>query len=140
LKFTMRRARYNVGRSEEGVAIGWALGHGFGTEHSSCAWLVLYDNLLAQGARQVFTNQAGHEIQSTSRGEVHNDAHWPRRVRLRPGKARDGRKRGSTRCQMQNISAGKFHGGSSPVTTLIIRPDVRLLDDWPPLGDYGVLQ
>jgi hypothetical protein len=37
-------------------------------------------------------------------------AHRPRRIGLRPSNARDGRQRGSARCQMQKISAGKFHG------------------------------
>jgi hypothetical protein len=39
-----------------------------------------------------------------------DDAHRPRRVGLRHRKARDGRESGSTRSQMQKLSAGKFHG------------------------------
>jgi hypothetical protein len=32
---------------------------------------------------------------------------------LRPGHARNGRQRGSARSQMQQSTAGKFHGGRS---------------------------
>src|SRR6516162_7885705 len=38
-----------------------------------------------------------------------NQTHRPRWIGLRPGEARDGRQRGSARCKMQKISAGKFH-------------------------------
>jgi hypothetical protein len=39
----------------------------------------------------------------------HLTAHRPRRIALRPRDARHGLERGSTRCKMQKISAGKFH-------------------------------
>ena len=43
-------------------------------------------------------------------GKADDDAHRPRRIGLRPRSARHGRQRGSTRCQMQKVSAGKFYG------------------------------
>ena len=42
-------------------------------------------------------------------GKADDDAHRPRRIGLRPRDARHGRQRGSARCQMQKLSAGKFH-------------------------------
>jgi len=41
--------------------------------------------------------------------EADDDAHWPRRIGLRPSEARHGGQRDSARRQMQKISAGKFH-------------------------------
>jgi hypothetical protein len=43
-------------------------------------------------------------------GDVRNyHGHGPRRIGLRPRDLRDGRERGSTRYQMQELSAWKFH-------------------------------
>jgi hypothetical protein len=43
-------------------------------------------------------------------GSPNNPAYRPRRIGLRHCDARDGRERGSTRCQMQKLSSvGKFH-------------------------------
>ena len=42
-------------------------------------------------------------------GNADDQAHRPRRIGLRPRDARHGRQRGSARCQMQKLSAGKFH-------------------------------
>ena len=44
------------------------------------------------------------------RRKADDDAHRPRRIGLRPCDTRDGRERGSARCQMQKLPAGKFHG------------------------------
>jgi hypothetical protein len=43
------------------------------------------------------------------RGNGNDQTHWPRRIGLRPCDSRDGWQRGSACCQMQKISAGKFH-------------------------------
>jgi hypothetical protein len=45
-----------------------------------------------------------------TRGGRDNDPHRPRRIDLRPRDARNGRERGSTRCQMQKLTALEFHG------------------------------
>src|SRR5262249_1197013 len=42
-------------------------------------------------------------------GGTDNQTHGPRRIGLRPRETRHGRERGSARCQMQKIAAGKFH-------------------------------
>src|ERR1700730_6682470 len=42
-------------------------------------------------------------------GIADDDVYRPRRIRFRPDHPRHGRKRGSTRCQMQKLATGKFH-------------------------------
>ena len=42
--------------------------------------------------------------------DAHDDAHWSRRIRLRPCDPRNDGQRGSARGEMQKLSAGKFHG------------------------------
>src|SRR5262249_5762061 len=70
---------------------------------------VLHHELLAEPLRQPLTDQARDDVGRTGRSERHDDAHRPRRIGLRPRYVRYSRERGSTHCQMQKISAGKFH-------------------------------
>ena len=48
-------------------------------------------------------------------GKANNDAHRPPRKGLRPRDTRNGRQRGSTRCEMEKLTARKSHG-VPPVT------------------------
>src|SRR5262249_41368304 len=68
---------------------------------------VLDDERLAEPLRQPLAYQACEDIESASCGGADNQTHGPRRIGLRPSEARHSRQRG--RCQMQKISAGKFH-------------------------------
>jgi hypothetical protein len=65
--------------------------------------------LLAEALRQPLPYQSRDDVTWASGGKADNDAHRPRWIGLRPRDARHGRQRGSARCQMQKISAGKFH-------------------------------
>jgi hypothetical protein len=47
-------------------------------------------------------------------GKADNQAHWPRRIGLRPTETRGGWQRGSACGEMQEHAAGKFLGASSP--------------------------
>ena len=71
---------------------------------------VLDDEWLAEPLRQPLTHQARGDVESQPPGAKPTiNAHRPRRIGLRPRDARHGRQRGSARCQMQKLSAGKFH-------------------------------
>src|SRR5215831_13552325 len=52
----------------------------------------------------------------------------PRRIGLRPSEARRGRERGSARCQMQEISAGKFHSALPAFRATVGLPQSLRLD------------
>src|SRR5215471_15312803 len=69
---------------------------------------VLDHELLAEPLRQPLTDQAGDNVDRSASGKADDDADRPRGIGLRPRDPRHGRERGSTRCQMQKISAGKF--------------------------------
>jgi hypothetical protein len=66
-------------------------------------------------------HQACHDVGGTTGRKSDNDAHRPRRIGLRPSKARHGRERGSARCQMQKLpSVGKFHSITRSARTSIM--------------------
>src|SRR5262249_55716214 len=65
--------------------------------------------LLAEPLREPLTYQARRDVRTASGREANNDAHRPRRIGLCPSEARDGRQRGSARCEMEKISAGEIH-------------------------------
>src|SRR5262249_36906941 len=79
------------------------------TDIATTARTVLDDELLTEALRQPLTNEARSNVVNTTGRKWDNDAHGPRRIGLRPRYARYSRERGSTRCQMQKLSAGKFH-------------------------------
>jgi hypothetical protein len=54
-------------------------------------------------------------IGTATRRKSDDQAHRPRWIRLRLRELWHGRQRGSTRCQLQKLSAGKFHGVASLV-------------------------
>jgi hypothetical protein len=63
--------------------------------------------LFSEVLRQSLCDEAGDYVRRTG-GRVGNDyAHRPRRIDLRPSEARDGRQRGSARCEMEKISAAE---------------------------------
>src|SRR5262249_56416889 len=66
------------------------------------------DEWLAEPLRQLLTHQAREDVSWAASGKGDDHAHRPRRIGLRPHDPRDGRQRGSARCQMQKLSARKF--------------------------------
>src|SRR5262249_1352319 len=70
---------------------------------------VFDDEWLAEPLRQPLRHHARGGVGIAARGKADNDAHRPHRIGLRPREARHRRQRGSARCEMQKISAGKFH-------------------------------
>src|SRR5262249_22981254 len=75
---------------------------------------VLNDELLTEPLGEPLTYYARDDVNRLARGKSDDDAHRPRRIGLRPCDPRDGRQRGSPRCQMQEFAAGKFHHCQSP--------------------------
>src|SRR6516165_5561841 len=70
---------------------------------------VFDEEWLAEPLRQPLRDQACDDVGRPASGVADDDAHRPRWIALRPSKARHGRQRGSARCEMEKISAGKFH-------------------------------
>ena len=70
---------------------------------------VLDNELLTERLRQPLTDQAGDNVGRPASGKANNDAHRPRRIGLRRRNTRHRGQRGSARCEMEKISAGKFH-------------------------------
>src|SRR5499425_3381535 len=82
------------------------------TDIATTAGTVLDEELLTEPLRQQLTNEARSNVVYATGCKWENDAHRPRRIGLRPSDARHGRQRGSARCKMEKISAGKFHEAS----------------------------
>src|SRR5262249_45006518 len=76
---------------------------------SAAARSAIHDEGLPEPLREPLRDQSAVHIVGGARGESDNDPHRPRRIGLRPSYPRHGRQRGSGCCQMQKISAGKFH-------------------------------
>ena len=86
-----------------------------GADIAAGARPVLDDEWLAEPLRQPLADQARDDVGAAAGGKADDDAHRPRRIGLRPRDARDGRQRGSARCQMQKSTAGKFMAPSSQI-------------------------
>src|SRR5262249_51068579 len=70
---------------------------------------VLDDEGLAQPLGQPLTHQTRNDVVRTAGGIAYDDAHWPRRIGLRPRDPRHHRQRGSAGGQLQECAARKFH-------------------------------
>ena len=95
---------------EQRVAVGRRAHDRFGADIAGAARPVVDDDGLAEPLREPLADQAREDVTGAAGREADHDAHRPRRIGLRPCNERHGRKRGSTRCQMQKVSAGKSHG------------------------------
>src|SRR5262249_60940518 len=80
-------------------------------------WSFLDANRLPEPLRQALAHQASDDVSRSTRRKTDNDAHRPRRIAFRPSDPRQGRQRGSARCEMEKISAGKFHFLTLPLFT-----------------------
>ena len=81
----------HVWPEQEGVAVGRGLGDVFGGELGVAAGLVLDDDLLVPGLRQLPRDCARGGIRCAARRRGHDDAHRPGRkgLRIREGRAAD---------------------------------------------------
>ena len=95
---------------EERVAVRRRTHDRLGGDIAAGARPVLDDEWLAEPLRQPLTDQAREDVVRAAGGKADDDAHRPRRIGLRPSETRHGRERGSARCQMQKLTARKFHG------------------------------
>src|SRR5262252_11074004 len=94
---------------QERIAICGRTHDRFGTNIGARARPVLDNEWLAQPLGQPLTHQTGDEVGVAGGGERHDHPNRARRIGLRPCDSRHSRQRGSARCQMEKISAGKFH-------------------------------
>src|SRR5262245_6186758 len=74
---------------------------------ATCA--VFYDELLAEPMREPGSDEPRANVGSAAGPRRGNDAHWPRRISLRPSDPRQHRQRGRACGCLQEISAWKFH-------------------------------
>src|SRR5262245_49994997 len=79
------------------------------SDPSAATRAVFYDELLAESPREPWSDEPRKNVGRAARGRGGDDADRPRRIGLRPSEARYSRERGSARCEMEKISAGKFH-------------------------------
>jgi hypothetical protein len=89
-----------------------------GADSAAPAAHVLDDILLSEMLGQLLRDEATDRIVLTAGSERNDHAHRPRRIRLRPGNARDDRLRDSACGQVQERATGKFHGAPSRVWLL----------------------
>src|SRR5262249_47765124 len=79
---------------------------------------VLDNERLTEPLRKPLTREACEDVGHSAGGKANDDAHWSRRIGLRPCPSRHHPQRGSARGPMQKFPAmGKFHirhGGSPP--------------------------
>jgi hypothetical protein len=94
---------------EQRVAVRRCAHDRLGADIAAAARSVLDNKLLAEPLRQPLTHRTRDDVGRTGRSERHDDAHRPRRIGLCRSDTRNYRQRGSACCQMQKISAGKFH-------------------------------
>src|SRR5262249_168293 len=94
---------------EQRVSVCGRAHDGLGSYVGTSTRSVLNDEWLAKSLRQPLPHRTCNGLGIAASGKADEDAHRPRRVGLRRSEARHGRQRGSAHCQMQKISAGKFH-------------------------------
>src|SRR5262245_41984747 len=96
-------------RKQDGVAVGRCLRYLAGSEIAARASAVLNIDLLAELLSQLLRHDPREGVGHTTGRKCNHRPHRPRWIGLRPSQARHGRQRGSACCQMQKLSAGKFH-------------------------------
>src|SRR5262249_18999668 len=96
---------------QQRIAIRRRLHDRLGGDIASCSRPVLDHEGLPESIRQPLGERARDDIGRRARRKADDDAHWSRRIGLRPCEARDRRQRGSAGGEMQKLSSvGKFHG------------------------------
>src|SRR5215472_17331419 len=94
---------------EQRVAIRPRDDDNFGTDTAASARPVLNDEFLSEPLRQPFAREPREDVGRVTGWESNDEAHRPRRISIRPCEPRHRRKRDGAHCQMQKLSAAKFH-------------------------------
>src|SRR5438874_9711869 len=111
----MRSAGQAIVANENRISIRWTLGGRLNAEHSAGTAFVLDHDRLADRARDIFRDEARHEIKSAASDGRHDESYGTHWIGLRHRETRDSWERYGTSCQMQKSSAGKFHFHHSPI-------------------------
>src|SRR5208282_1460662 len=106
---------------QQRVAIGGRPHDRLGSDIAVSTRAVLDDEWLTETPRQPLSDQAGGYVGGPASGIAYDQVHRPRRITVRRCEPRRGWERGSTRCQMQKFSAGKFHSITSSARTIAAR-------------------
>src|SRR5262245_4606183 len=93
---------------QNGVPVWTGAGDRGGTQRTAAAADV-FDDHRAEQRFDLFHPWPGEGVERATRRKWNHEPDRPRWIGLRPRDARHRRERGSARCQMQKISAGKFH-------------------------------
>ena len=101
---------------QNGVAVRLRAHDRFGADIAAGARPILDDELLAETLAGRLRYDARQAVGGLTGRKADDHAHRLRRIGLRPGELRDGRKRGGPRRQLQKSSAWKFHDKSSDVS------------------------
>ncbi len=112
LEIAVERRVHRVGRDrhQDRVAVRRGLGDVFGADIAGGARPVLDHELLAEPLRQMLPREPRDGVGCAAGRERDDQMHRPRRVSLRAGEARCGRKHGSGCGQAQKSAARKCHG------------------------------
>jgi hypothetical protein len=98
---------------DQGVSIGRRAGDPAGT-YAACRTTDILNNYgLAKRRPHAIGQDAPDHVRQPARGEWHDHGDRTRRIGLRLRDPRHGWQCGSTRCQMQKSTTGKFHDGPS---------------------------
>ena len=95
---------------EERVAVCWCAHDRLNTNIGAATRPVLDDEWLAEPLREPTTYQARGDVVHGTGSKRDDEAYRLRRIGLRSRNPRQDWQRGSARCQMQKLSAGKFYG------------------------------
>src|SRR5262249_16673459 len=95
--------------SQKGVAVAGCSHRNLSRDVGGGTGPVFDNKLLAEPFRQPLTDHSREDVVPAAGSKSDDHSHRPRRIGLRPCDARHGRQRGRARCQMQKLSAGKFH-------------------------------
>src|SRR5882757_7194387 len=91
------------------MAVSWRAHDCFGSDIAGCACPVLDHEWLAELLRERLTQQAYEDVCAAASRIPNDHSNRPRWIGLRLRDPRQRRQRGSTRCQVQEFAAGKFH-------------------------------
>src|SRR5262245_57533081 len=116
VEFVIERRIYCVRRAspKERVSVSWRAHDRFGTDVGASAWAILDDEWLAEPLRQPLTYQPNHGLAHPTGRIRHDYPYGLRRIGLRLRDPRHRWERGSSRCQMQECAAAKFHRRHRP--------------------------
>src|SRR5262249_10638710 len=94
---------------EKCVAVRWGTHDRFGADIGAAPCTIFDDELLAEPLREPRSDEPRKNVGRAARSRRGDDTHRPRRIALRVSEPGHCRQRGSACCEMQKISAGKFH-------------------------------